>query len=109
MGGTDLVLRLGGRIPLARRPARKGNEVDIKQELLALMESTLHLGGRTSDFTDERPLLGSLPELDSMGVVALITAMEERFGFTVDDDEIDGSVFHTVGTLTDFIAGKLAS
>ena len=60
------------------------------------------------DFTDERPLLGSLPELDSMGVVALITAMEERFGFTVEDDEIDGSVFHTVGTLTEFIAGKLA-
>jgi acyl carrier protein len=43
-----------------------------------------------------------------MGVVALITAMEERFGFTVEDDEIDGSVFRTLGTLTEFVTGKLA-
>lgn len=83
--------------------------MDIKQQLLNLMEETLHLGGRASTFTDDRPLLGSLPELDSMGVVAVITAMEDRFGFTVEDDEIDGSVFHTVGTLVSFINDKLGS
>jgi len=82
--------------------------VNIKHELLVLMENTLHLGGRTASFTEDKPLLGSLPELDSMGVVALITAMEERFGFTVEDDEIDGSVFRTLGTLTEFVTGKLA-
>lgn len=83
--------------------------MNIKQELLVLMENTLHLGGRTASFTDEKPLLGSLPELDSMGVVALITAMEERFGFTVEDDEIDGAVFHTVGSLMGFIQQKLGN
>ena len=81
--------------------------MDIKKELLALMEETLHLNGRTANFTDDRPLLGSLPELDSMGVVAIITAFEDRFGFTVDDDEIDGSVFHTLGTLLDFVNAKI--
>ena len=81
--------------------------MDIKQELLALLEDTLHLGGRTKQFSEDRPLLGSLPELDSMGVVALITAMEERFGITVEDDEIDGSVFHTLGTLIEFMRLKL--
>lgn len=83
--------------------------VDIKQELLNLMEQTLHLGGRTAVFTEDRPLLGSLPELDSMGVVSLITAMEERFGFTVEDDEIDGAVFHTLGTLLEFVTAKIGA
>lgn len=81
--------------------------MDIKKELLTLMEDTLHLNGRTATFTEDRPLLGSLPELDSMGVVAIITAFEERFGFSVDDDEIDGSVFHTLGTLLEFVGKKL--
>lgn len=81
--------------------------MNIKQELLSLMEQTLHLGGRTASFTEDLPLLGSLPELDSMGVVSLITAMEERFGFTVEDDEIDGAVFQTLGSLLEFITAKL--
>ena len=42
-----------------------------------------------------------------MAVVALITTLEERFGFAVDDDEIDGSVFATLATLVAFVEGKL--
>jgi acyl carrier protein len=34
--------------------------------------------------------------------------MEERFGFVVEDDEIDGSSFATVGSLVEFVEGKLA-
>jgi acyl carrier protein len=44
-----------------------------------------------------------------MAVVALITTLEERFGFMVDDDEIDGAVFASLGTLVDFVQGKLAA
>lgn len=42
-----------------------------------------------------------------MAVATLITSLEERFGFTVADDEIDGSAFQTVGTLVEFVNGKL--
>ncbi len=42
-----------------------------------------------------------------MAVVGLINMMEERFGFVVEDDEIDGSTFATVGSLVDFVNGKL--
>ena len=52
-------------------------------------------------------MLGAIPELDSMGVVALITALEEQFGITIDDDEIDGAVFQTFGSLRAFVDGKL--
>lgn len=76
-------------------------------EVLKLLDATLHLGGRAMGFSRETPLIGSVPELDSMGVVAVITAMEERLGITVEDDEIDGSTFQSVGTLTDFVAARL--
>ena len=82
--------------------------MDIRKELLSLLDDTLNLAGRASSFQDETPLLGALPEMDSMGVVAVITAFEDRLGFSVDDDEIDGSVFQTFGTLLEFVTNKLA-
>ena len=83
--------------------------MDIKSEILALLDEVLSLKGRASTFTENTPLLGALPELDSMAVVALITSIEERFGFSVDDDEIDGTAFATVGSLIEFAEGKLAA
>lgn len=53
-------------------------------------------------------LLGSLPEFDSMAVVSVLTAIEDHFGITVDDDEVDGSIFETVGSLCQFVESKLA-
>ena len=83
--------------------------MDIKSEILALLDEVLSLKGRAAAFTRNTPLLGALPELDSMAVVALITSIEERFGFSVDDDEIDGAAFATVGSLIEFVEGKLAA
>jgi acyl carrier protein len=37
----------------------------------------------------------------------LITACEERFGIVIDDDEVDGSTFETVGSFSSFVNGKL--
>ncbi len=82
--------------------------MDIERELLGLIDEVLSLGGRAMAFERDTPLLGAVPELDSMAVVGLINMMEEHFGFIVEDDEIDGSAFATVGTLTDFVQGKLA-
>lgn len=83
--------------------------MDINSEVVAVLDEVLSLKGRAGRFTPDTPLLGALPELDSMAVVALITTLEERFGFTVDDDEIDGTVFATLASLVDFVQGKLAT
>lgn len=83
--------------------------MDIKSELLSILDEVLSLKGRAGGFSLETPLLGALPELDSMAVVALITSLEERFFIVVDDDEIDGAVFATLGTLVDFVRDKLAA
>ena len=78
------------------------------KEVTRTLDQVLSLGGRASAFTHDTHLLGAIPELDSMAVVTLIVTLEERFGIVVDDDEIDGATFRTVGSLTDFVAGKLA-
>jgi acyl carrier protein len=83
--------------------------LDITKEVLRVLDEVLSLGGRSASFTRDTPLLGAIPELDSMAVVTLITSIEEQFGFTVDDDDIDGSTFATVGSLADFVTGKLAA
>jgi len=51
-------------------------------------------------------LFGDLPELDSMAVARVLTALEDRFGFHIDDDEVDGELFETLGSLTDFVSAK---
>lgn len=77
-------------------------------EVLHLLDDTLSLGGRGLKFNSSTQLLGALPELDSMAVVNLITAMEDRLGISVGDDEISGETFATVGSLADFVAARLA-
>ncbi|WP_300454876.1 acyl carrier protein [Accumulibacter sp.] len=83
--------------------------MEIGDEVVEILDEVLSLKGRASEFRLDTPLLGAIPELDSMAVVALITTLEERFGFVVEDDEIDGTVFATLGSLLDFVHGKLVA
>ena len=80
----------------------------VLSHVLRLLDDVLSLNGRAQiSFTRDTALLGALPELDSMAVVSLITAMEEQLGIAVDDDDIDGDTFATVGSLADFVAARL--
>ncbi len=83
--------------------------MNVIQEVIRLLDEVLSLDGRSSAFTRDTPLLGAIPELDSMAVVTLITGLEDHFGLVVDDDDIDGSTFATVGSLADFVSEKLAT
>lgn len=77
--------------------------MQVADELKTILDDVLSLEGRARAFTDDTPLLGAIPELDSMAVVSLITAVEERFGLEIADDEIDGAVFATFGSLVAFV------
>jgi acyl carrier protein len=81
--------------------------VDIQTEVLRALDEVLSLQGRSSSFSADTPLLGAVPELDSMAVVTLITTLEERFGLVIDDDDVTGDTFATVGSLTQFVADTL--
>lgn len=83
--------------------------MDTNNEVRRILDEVLSLNGRAQAFTRDTPLLGAIPELDSMAVVTLITTLEEQLGLVVDDDDIDGATFTTLGSLTDFVSGKLNS
>jgi len=83
--------------------------MDVVTQVARALDEVLSLGGRGLAFTRETHLLGALPELDSMAVVSLITTLEERFGIAIDDDDIDGATFATVGSLADFVTAKVAA
>ena len=76
------------------------------EQLNQLLADILELDISTFDADTE--LLGALPEFDSMAVVKVITAMEETFGIDVDDDDIDASLFETVGSLLEYIQKQTA-
>lgn len=80
----------------------------MQQQILSILDEVLSLSGRVATMSRESPLLGAVPELDSMAVVTVITMLEDRFGFTIADDELDASTFATVGALADFVGGKLS-
>ncbi|MCP5160725.1 MAG: acyl carrier protein [Hahellaceae bacterium] len=80
--------------------------MNVREVVLSLVADTLQLDG-TSQWDDETQLLGAIPEFDSMAVVNIITAIEENFGVTVDDDEISADTFENVGALVAFVAAKL--
>jgi acyl carrier protein len=77
-------------------------------DTIQIIAEVLQLGERVSSFDAATPLLGSVPEFDSMAVVSVITAIEDNYGFTVEDDEVSAELFETVGSLHEFILQKIA-
>ncbi len=76
------------------------------EQVKAILHASLGLGKQKLE--PDTPLLGSLPELDSMAVLGLIAALEHHFNIAVDDDEIHARHFATVASLTGFVNAKLA-
>jgi acyl carrier protein len=75
---------------------------DVKTVLVA----TLGLEDRADDLNASTALFGQLPELDSMAVVELVYALEDRFAITIEGEEITAEVFETLGSLAAFVAAK---
>jgi acyl carrier protein len=82
--------------------------IEVEQEVKDVLVKTLGVEDRAATIDASTPLLGSLPELDSMAVLELVAALEQRFGITVDDDDVTAEVFETLGSLTEFVQEKLA-
>lgn len=74
-----------------------------------VLQETLQLGDRVQGFDESTSLFGSIPEFDSMAVVAVVTGLEEQFDIEVDDDDFSAEIFETLGSLTRFVEDKLAA
>jgi acyl carrier protein len=73
-----------------------------------VLRDTLELDGRVRGFDASTHLFGSLPEFDSMAVVSVVLALEERFGITIEEDEVSAETFETLGSLARLVEQKLA-
>ena len=75
---------------------------DVKNVLI----SALGVKNNAASLGPSTPLLGSLPELDSMGVLQLVHALEEHFHITIEDDEVTEELFETLASLASFVESK---
>ncbi|MEP7221861.1 MAG: acyl carrier protein [Novosphingobium sp.] len=83
---------------------------DTDRELRQILADVLGLKAQhVAAFDAETGLFGHLPELDSMSVAGLLTEMEDRLGFIIEDDEVDGELLETFGSLLNFAESKRAS
>ncbi|WP_244646881.1 acyl carrier protein [Sphingomonas sp. CFBP 8760] len=81
----------------------------IDDQVRGVLADTLGLSAdRVAAFTDDTPLFGALPELDSMAVAGVLTELEDRIGILIEDDEVDGDMLETFGSLADFVRRKAA-
>lgn len=85
----------------------KDGALDTYKEVVRVLDDTLNLKRSVAALPEDAPLLGGIPELDSMAVVSVIGTLEERFGVTFADDELDGSAFATVKSLVALVESKL--
>src|SRR6476620_2926819 len=76
---------------------------DTVDRLKVVLVKTLGIQERAHTLEPSTELFGSMPELDSMAVVALVVNLEREFDFEIDDEDFTGDVFETIGTLAEFV------
>ena len=86
-----------------------GETVDVDACIRSVLVDILGVSReRAATFDDDTGLFGSLPELDSMAVASLLTEIEDRLGIMIDDDEVDGEMLESFGSLRAFAEAKIA-
>jgi acyl carrier protein len=76
---------------------------DTLDRLKVVLVKTLGIQDRAHTLEASTELFGSMPELDSMAVVTLAVNLEREFDFEIDDEDFNGEVFETIGTLAEFV------
>jgi acyl carrier protein len=76
-------------------------------DVKSVVVETLGIEDRADALDADTPLLGSLPELDSMAVLELVLELEQRFAITIEGEDVTADVFETLASLTSFVDQKL--
>ena len=84
-----------------------GTAVTVEDQLRAILRDVLGVdAARAEAIDDATPLFGAMPELDSMAVAGLLTEIEDRLHILIDDDEVDGEMLESFGSLAAFVRAK---
>lgn len=77
---------------------------EIEREIRRFLV-THFLSGRADHLRDDGSLLGNV--VDSLGVLDLVTFLQEHFKITVEDEDVVPSNLDTINNLVTFVARKL--
>ena len=77
----------------------------IEERLRQYLVTELNWPGRPADLTDELPLIAN-GVIDSLGLMSLVTFIEEEFGLEVADEEIVPANFGTIAAIGSLIRTK---
>lgn len=80
---------------------------DSTASLRAILESAVGKQALPDSFDDSTPLLGGIPDLDSLAVFDVLARIEKQYGCTIADGEVGAEVFETFGSLRRFVESKL--
>lgn len=69
--------------------------------------SCLQLDPSEAKLDAETPLLGGLPDFNSLTIATVVESIEEQLGCIIEDEELTGELFETVGTLAQFVETKI--
>jgi len=75
--------------------------------LIAILEKAVGKQALPPQLDVSTPLLGEIPSLDSVAVLAVLTAIELDFGVQIADDEVSADIFDSFGSLQRFVEAKL--
>jgi len=76
-------------------------------EVRRIVGQVLQLGTFADTLQASTALLGSIPHFDSLAVMNLVAALEERFDILIPDDELERDNFLTLGDVTCLVESKL--
>lgn len=77
---------------------------DIETEIRGFL--TKFLPGTSDKLRDEDPLLGNI--VDSNGVIEFVVFLQERFGITVDDEDVTMENLDSIKNAVAFVNRKLS-
>lgn len=73
-----------------------------------VLVETLGLEDRAGAIAVDTPLLGALPELDSLAVAELIVALENHYDISFDEDDVTAEAFADLASLAALVDEKLS-
>ena len=87
-----------------KKVEKAADEVIAEVTVRELLAEVLGLAqNEVSGFAESTALFGALPEFDSMAVANFLTALEERLGVLIEDDDVDAEDFASFGSLIAFV------
>ena len=81
--------------------------INLVNQLKPLLDDALFLNGRTRQWGNQMSLLGNVPELDSMAVMNVVSALEVSFSIFIEDEDINAEVFATLESLANYVSQKV--